>query len=104
MALWQRKGIQEVDRCHADLRVRLWEAQTMKVTVELSDQEMAEVLELTGERKKGPAIRRLMEEALQQRRRAQIAQKFLSGEWGVELDTYEADQERERLRAQGIAP
>jgi hypothetical protein len=27
----------------------------MKVTVELSDQEMAEVLELTGERKKGPA-------------------------------------------------
>lgn len=43
----------------------------MKVTVELSDQEMAEVLEVTGERKKGPAIRRLMEEALQQRRRAQ---------------------------------
>jgi hypothetical protein len=75
----------------------------MKVTVELSDQEMAEVLELTGERKKGPAIRRLMEEALQQRRRAQIAQKFLSGEWGVELETYEADQERERQRAQEIA-
>jgi len=75
----------------------------MKVTVELSDQEMAEVLELTGERKKGPAIRRLMEEALQQRRRAQIAKRFLSGEWGVELDTYEADQERERLRAQESA-
>jgi hypothetical protein len=74
----------------------------MKVTVELSDQEMAEVLELTGERKKGPAIRRLMEEALQQRRRVQIAQKFLSGEWGVELETYEADQERERQRAQEI--
>jgi hypothetical protein len=72
------------------------------VTVELSDQEMAEVLELTGERKKGPAIRRLMEEALQQRRRVQIAQKFLSGEWGVELETYEADQERERQRAQEI--
>lgn len=75
----------------------------MKVTVELSDQEMAEVLKLTGERKKGPAIRRLMEEALQQRRRAQIAKRFLSGEWGVELDTYEADQERERLRAQESA-
>lgn len=75
----------------------------MKVTVELSDQEMTEILELTGERKKGPAIRRLMEEALQQRRRAQIAQRFLSGEWGVELDTYESDQERERLRAQESA-
>jgi hypothetical protein len=76
----------------------------MKVTVELSDQEMAEILNLTGERKKGPAIRRLMEEALQQRRRARIAQRFLSGEWGVELETYEADQERERLRAREIAP
>ncbi|MFN9643808.1 MAG: hypothetical protein ACK6BG_01495 [Cyanobacteriota bacterium] len=64
---------------------------------------MTEILELTGERKKGPAIRRLMEEALQQRRRAHIAQRFLSGEWGVELETYEADQERERLRAQEIA-
>ena len=76
----------------------------MKVTVELSDQEISEILELTGERKKGPAIRRLMEETLQQRRRVQIAQRFLSGEWGVELDAYEADQERERLRAQEIAP
>jgi hypothetical protein len=76
----------------------------MKVTVELSDQEMAEILNLTGERKKGPAIRRLMEEALQQRRRARIAQRFLSGEWGVELETYEADQEGERLRAREIAP
>jgi hypothetical protein len=79
------------------------EARTKKVTVELSDSEMAEVLELTGERKKGPAIRRLMEEALRQRRRAQIAQKFISGEWGVELETYEVDRERERLRAQELA-
>ena len=75
----------------------------MKVTVELSEKEMAEILVLTGERKKGPAIRRLMEEALQQRRRAQIAQRFLSGEWGMELESYEADQERERQQAQEFA-
>ena len=79
------------------------EVKTMKVTVELSETEMAEILDLTGERKKGPAIRRLMEEALQQRRRAQIAQRFLSGEWGVELESYEADQERERQRDQETA-
>jgi hypothetical protein len=76
----------------------------MKVTVELSDKEMAEILDLTGERKKGPAIRRLMEEALQLRRRAQIAQRFLSGEWGVELEAFEADRERDRQRDQGLAP
>jgi hypothetical protein len=76
----------------------------MKVTVDLSDHEMREILELTGERKKGPAIRRLMEEALQQRRRARIAQRFLSGEWGVELETFEADQEHERQRDQELPP
>ena len=76
----------------------------MKVTVELSENEMAEILNLTGERKKGPAIRRLMEEALQQRRRALIAQRFLSGEWGVQLESYEADQERERQRDQEYSP
>ena len=70
----------------------------------LSDLEMAEILDLTGERKKGPAIRRLMEEALQQRRRALIAQRFLSGEWGVQLESYEADQERERQRVQEYTP
>jgi hypothetical protein len=76
----------------------------MKVTVELSDNEMGEILALTGERKKGPAIRRLMEEALQQRRRAQVAQRFLSGEWGVELESFESDQERDRQQAQAIDP
>lgn len=76
----------------------------MKVSVELSDSEMAEILHLTGERKKGPAIRRLMEEGLQQRRRAQSVQRFLSGEWGVGLETYEAEQEQERQRAEEMAP
>ena len=74
------------------------------MTVELSETEMAEILNLTGERKKDPAIRRLMEEALQQRRRSLIAQRFLSGEWGVQLESYEADQERERQRDQEYTP
>ena len=75
----------------------------MKVTVEISDKEMQEVLELTGETKKGHAIRQLMEEALQLRRRAQIAERFISGEWGVELDSFEANRERDRNQAiQGL--
>jgi hypothetical protein len=36
-----------------------------------------------------------MEEALQFRRRAQIAERFISGEWGVELDSFEANREIE---------
>jgi len=76
----------------------------MKVTVALSDQEMVEVLELTGERQKGPAIRRLMAEVLQQRRRARIAERFLSGVWGVVLEGFGADQERDRQRDAALAP
>lgn len=30
------------------------------------------------------------------RRRARIAELFVTGDWGVELETFEADQERER--------
>jgi hypothetical protein len=29
-------------------------------------------------------------------RRARIAELFVTGDWGVELETFEADQERER--------
>ena len=75
----------------------------MKVTVELSENEMAEILNFTGESKKGPAIRRMMEQALQQLRRAQIAQRFISGEWGVALVGFENDRECDRQRAQELA-
>jgi hypothetical protein len=70
----------------------------MKVTVEVSDSELRDILELTGERKKGPAIRQLMEQALQLRRRQRLADRFLSGEWGVDLDGFEQVQQRERQR------
>ena len=75
----------------------------MKVTVELSENEMAEIFDFTGESKEGPAIRRLMEQALQQLHRAQIAQRFISGEWGVELEGFENDRDRDRQRAQELA-
>jgi hypothetical protein len=72
----------------------------VKITVEVSDSELRDILELTGERKKGPAIRRLMEQALQLRRRQRLADRFLSGEWGVALDGFEEAQQRERQRLQ----
>ena len=61
----------------------------MKITVELSDSEINEIRLLTGERKKGPAIRKLVAEALMLKRRREIAEKFISGEWGAELEGIE---------------
>lgn len=75
----------------------------MKVTVEVSDSDLQDVLELTGERKKGPAIRLLMEQALQLRRRQRIVERFLSGEWGVQLEGFEQATELERQSLLDVA-
>ncbi|MGD0389229.1 MAG: hypothetical protein ABSC42_09765 [Tepidisphaeraceae bacterium] len=71
----------------------------MKVTVELSDIDLKDVCRLTGERKKGPAIRKLVVDALMMRRREETARRFISGEWGVELPAFEASRAADRKAA-----
>lgn len=72
----------------------------MKITVEISDSDAKEICHVTGEKKKGPAIRKLILEALQLKRREKLAEKFVSGEWGVQLEGFEvvqaADHEADR--------
>jgi hypothetical protein len=62
----------------------------MKISVEITASEMKEICRVTGESKKGPAIRKLVAEALMLKRREKVAQKFITGEWGVELRGFEA--------------
>ena len=64
----------------------------MKITVEIPDSEMREICRVTGESKKGPAIRKLVTDALLLKRREMLAQKFINGAWGVELQGLEAGQ------------
>jgi hypothetical protein len=72
----------------------------MKITVEIPDSEVQEICRVTGERKKGPAIRKLVADALLLKRREQLAQKFIDGEWGVELSGFEAGQAADRRAEQ----
>ena len=67
----------------------------MKVTVEITDSELDEICFFTGEKKKGPAIRKMVTDALMLKRRQQLAQKFISGEWGAELAGFEESQAKE---------
>ena len=71
----------------------------MKVTVELSDSELKDVCRITGEKKKGPAIRKLVVNALMMKRREEIAGKFISGELGAELTGFEAARAEDRKAA-----
>jgi len=68
----------------------------MKITVDFPDSDVKEICFFTGEPKKGPAIRKIVADALMMKRREMIAQKFISGEWGVELATFEAGQAKDR--------
>jgi len=68
----------------------------MKITVEIPDSEVKEICRVTGERKKCPAIRKLVADALLLKRREQLVQKFIDGERGVELKGFEAGQAADR--------
>lgn len=68
----------------------------MKITVELPDSDIKEICIFTGESKKGPAIRKMVTDALMMKRRQQLAEKFISGEWGVELSGFESAQAKDR--------
>ena len=68
----------------------------MKITVELSDSDITEICRVTGEKKKGPAIRKLVADALMLKRRERLAQKFIDADWGVELKGFEAAQAADR--------
>ena len=64
----------------------------MKITVDVPDSELKEICRVTGIKKKGPAIRKLVEEALALKRREQLVRKFISGKWGAELKGFEQAQ------------
>ncbi len=68
----------------------------MKVTVELSESDLRKVCKVTGVSKKGPAIRMLVIDALMLKRRERLAQKFISGEWGLGLDGVAAGMAADR--------
>ncbi len=75
----------------------------MKITVDLPESDLQEICSLTGIQKKGPAIRKLITDSLQLRKRAEISEKFLSGEWSAELESFETTREADRHSAQTLS-
>lgn len=68
----------------------------MKITIELPESDVKDICRMTGEKKKARAIRRFVLDALMLKRRHEIAQKFISGEWGAELKGFEESQAADR--------
>jgi hypothetical protein len=65
----------------------------MKVTVEISEEDLEEILKVTREKRKGAAIRQLAMEALALKKRREILDDIESGKWRVEIPPIEALRE-----------
>jgi len=71
----------------------------MKISVELPEHDLREICRITGIAKKGPAIRKLLADALLLQRRAEIWGKFISGEWAAELVGFDAAKAADRAKS-----
>jgi hypothetical protein len=68
----------------------------MKITVDLSENDLRDICRFTGLKKKGPAIRKLVVDALMLQRRREMTEKFVSGEWGLDLPSSEETRAHDR--------
>jgi hypothetical protein len=57
----------------------------MKISVELSETQLAEIRQLTNEKQKGPAIKKLVLDALRLRKREALSDRIMTGEWSIEI-------------------
>lgn len=71
---------------------------SMKITVDIPDKDLPDILKYSGERKKGPAIAKLLADTLMLKRRRDLSEKVMSGEWQVTLEEWPVSRARERRR------
>jgi len=62
----------------------------MKITVELPEQDVKDIMRFSGEKRGAPAVRKFIATGLMLRRRRSISQKILSGEWSADLPPIKA--------------
>ena len=67
----------------------------MKVTIDVPERELRDILKYSGEKLKGAAVLRLALNELNYRKRVAMNNKFHSGEWSLDLPTLE-ELRRER--------
>ena len=61
----------------------------MKITVELSEKDLKDIMRFSGERKKGPAIAKFLASGLMLRRRRELSDEVMSGKFRVEFPEWE---------------
>lgn len=70
----------------------------MKITVEISEKDLRDVMRFSGAKKKGPAIAKFISHGLMLRRRRELADEVMAGNFRVELPDWEESRSRERKK------
>jgi hypothetical protein len=71
----------------------------MKITVDIPEKDLKDIMRFSGEKKKGPAIARFLAGELMLRRRRELSDEVMSGKVRFEFPHYEAQQELDRKSA-----
>lgn len=69
----------------------------MKITVELPEKDLADIMRFSGERKKGPAIVKFLATQLMLRRRREISNEVLAGRVRIDFPHHEELDRLDRL-------
>lgn len=64
----------------------------MKITVDIPDKDLKDIMRFTGEKKKGPAIVKLVADTLMLKRRRELSDEVMSGKFRVEFPHWEEMQ------------
>lgn len=68
----------------------------MKITVDLPEKDLSDIMRFSGEKKKGPAIVKFLATELMLRRRRELSQEVMSGKVRLEFPNYETVSELDR--------
>ena len=65
----------------------------MKVTVDIPESDLRDIMRFSGEKRKGAAIAKFLESGLMLRRRRELSDEVMSGKVRFEFPNYEASQD-----------
>ena len=68
----------------------------MKITVDIPDKDLKDIMRFSGEKKKGPAIAKFLATELMLRRRRELSDEVMSGKLRFDFPHYEAMQKLDR--------
>ena len=68
----------------------------MKITVDIPEKDLKDIMRFSGEKKKGPAIAKFLASELMLRRRRELSDEVMSGKLHFEFPHYEAMRKLDR--------